>query len=273
MKSTPRSVLLSLCLLACASSRPSSPPARAADVAPGPSSTAASAPAVAASQPDPALDAVVDRNLMAILGQGTALPDHIGPDAAREVYAHLDQNPTRYLARLDARFAALAPSAADTSLFYDVLLWRLRDRDPAGTARLAMRARSRLQTLSAQTAPADDAGYRSRLARRLRGVRIILSGVDVEAGPRWRRVDADAVCVTAAPDGRAVYFVTRSCTCGEPLSCRATVSASRVDIDLRLNPEAPGVCTDCYPGYAACTAPTLPPDAPSQFAPCADDAQ
>lgn len=275
MRTAPLLSFLTATLSACASRRSPAQTSNASDVtARAPAVTAP--PSSAADAADPASpddDARVDANLLAMLGQGTALADHIGPERARAVYGDLDQRPSRYLARLEALLRDRAPSSADTSLFYEVVLWRLRAREPERTAHVAFQVMRRLRTLEAQTPPADDAGFRIRLARRIRGVGMVRDGVDVTPGADWRRVEADQVCVTAAPDNRAVFLVTRGCTCGEPLACRATVNGTRVDIELRLNQNAPGVCTDCYPGYAACSVPTLPAGVPNPFASCADEFQ
>ena len=68
-------------------------------------------------------------------------------------------------------------------------------------------------------------------------------------------------CVDTAPDGTLAFVLTRECTCGEPLACRAEVRDGALRVDVRFDPESPSVCSDCYPTSTGCTAPTLPSDA------------
>lgn len=86
---------------------------------------------------------------------------------------------------------------------------------------------------------------------------VAADGVDVAPGPAWTVVPASALsaCVTTAPDGTRRVRVTRACACGETLSCVLTAGFAGVRVEVRVDPDSRGVCTECYAVSTACTLP------------------
>ncbi len=216
---------------------------------------------------DPA-SATADQNLLAMVSQGEALPDHVGPDAARAIFADLDREPARYLDRFECRFVSQSPGPGYDSLLLAVPLWRLRKHDRDRVELLASRVVYRYEELSRTPPdPSLDPSFAQRVAQRVATMSFIRDGLDVATGPRWVKVPTAGftACTTASPDGTAAIHVTRACTCGETLSCRATTAASgALELAVHYDPDSPARCTDCYPTSTSCTLPspsprTLPP--------------
>ena len=201
-----------------------------------------------------------------MVSHGEALPDHVGPDPAREIFADLDRDPATYLERFECRFLAPTPQPGFESLLLAVPLWRSREHDGDRVHRLASRAVLRYEELARTPPdPAADPYFAQRLADRVSTMAFIRDGLDIPAGPRWRPVTDASICLTAAPDGTAAIHVTRGCSCGETLSCTASVGArGRLDVAVRYDPDSPAMCTDCYPTSTSCT---LPPAAPAAALP------
>lgn len=216
-----------------------------------------------ASDPSRSTDPVVDANLDALVSQGTSLVDHVGPDAARAMLDDLDRRPGAYLDRLEARYVTPAPAPGYDSLLLTVPLWRLRRHDDARVRQIAARLAERDLALAQRPATADDPYRPQRLAERAATMALLRDGVDVVAGPRWTIVPASALRVTraSAPDGADLLRVTRACACGEPLACRASVVEGVLRVEVRVDPDTAGICTECYAVSTACTLPAGAPAA------------
>ncbi|MBK7193568.1 MAG: hypothetical protein IPH80_13885 [Myxococcales bacterium] len=252
-----RALMLTMsCLVACGGATPgaSRPPADA--VARPTDAPGAAPPGADRCAPD----ATADRGLDALVGQGRALVDHVGPAAAAAIDADLAARPAVYLARIACRYVDPDPTPALASLFVELPLWKLGAHAPDQARALAARLSDRLDEL--RRAPADpaDPGFAARIAERAGALALIVGGVDVTPGPGWTAVAAAdvAACVTATLDGATVVRVTRACSCGETLGCRATATAGRLDLAVAFDPRSPAMCTDCYPTSTACTVPALP---------------
>lgn len=253
---SPRSVVFAVlfALFGCATRRPAAPSPMHVPSAPATASAATTtAPAAPA---DPLVEAYLD----AMVSQGAALVDHVGPEAAAAIHEDLARRPARYLDRFEARYLSQPVGEDGASLFLADPLWLLLHVDEARTRRLAARAVRRYSELAARGGRVDDPGFAARVADRTRAMQRVRDGVDVTAGPRWQVVPPSATraCVDAAPDGTPLLVVARDCTCGEPLACRAEVRDGALRVDVRFDPESPSVCTDCYPTSTGCTVPTLP---------------
>lgn len=210
-----------------------------------------------ASAPARPADPRVDAGLDALVSQGRVLPDHVGPEAARAIFDDLDRRPGAYLDRIEARFVTPAPGPGYDSLLMAVPLWRLRRHDDARVRRIADRIVAHYRALERGPARADDPAFPRRLADRRSAMELLRDGVDVVAGPRWQVVPASEldVSVAGAPDATDLLRVTRACTCGQPLSCRASVVDGALHLDVRADPDSRGVCTECYAVSTACTLP------------------
>lgn len=208
-------------------------------------------------------DPVVDANLDALVSRGTSLADHVGPDAARAIFDDLYRRPDAYLDRLEARYVAPPPASGYDSLLLAVPLWRLRRHDDARVRHIAARLADRDRALAQLPATADDPYRPQRLSERAATMELLRGGVDVVAGPRWTIVPASALHVTvaSAPDGTDLLRVTRGCACGEPLACRAAVVDGVLRVEVRVDPDTAGVCTECYAVSTACTLPARAPAA------------
>jgi hypothetical protein len=229
--------------------------------APAPASGSASAwvsPAAAAACAAGA-NATIDADLRAEVGQGTALPDHVGPAAAARIDAELARDPATTLDRYTCLFLDAAPEPADASGFLALPLWRLRAAAPDRVRQLARRVVDRYDALVYRAPDPADPGFAERLADRRRAMTVLAGGLDVAAGPRWKALEAGAVtaCVTSTPDGGAVIAVTQECSCGQTIACAATPGAGGLALDVRFDPDSPAECTDCYPTTTACTLPRL----------------
>jgi len=228
-------------------------PATTTTAAPGTAAPAAAAPAGAGCPDDD-----VNRNLMAMVSHGEALPDHVGPDAARAIFADLDRQPAAYLDRFECRYVTPSPTPGYDSLLLAVPLWRLHKHDAARVAQLASRVNFRYEELSRTPPdPAVDPHFAQRIRERTATMSFLRDGLDVPPGPRWRTVTGFASCLTASPDGHTTAIrVTRECSCGETLSCTATVGArGNVELAVKYDPDSPAMCTDCYPTSTSCTVP------------------
>ncbi len=207
---------------------------------------------------------------MAMASQGTALPAHVGPDAAREIFADLDRQPAAYLDRFECWYVSRTPAPGYESMLLAVPLWRLHRHDAARVARLAARVVLRYEELSRTPPdPAVDPHFASRVRDRVAAMSFLRDGLDVPAGPRWRPVTGFASCLTTSPDGvLAAIRVTRDCSCGETLSCTASAGAGgALVLSVAYDPDAPAICTDCYPTSTSCTLPAGLP-ASALPAPC-----
>jgi hypothetical protein len=235
---------------------------------PAPSNGSATASAVTVEPAPPRADGdcpddPVHRNLLAMVSHGEALPDHVGPDAARQIFADVDRQPAAYLDRFECRFVTPTPAAGYDSLLLAVPLWRLRKHDAARVALLASRVVFRYEE-HARTPPdpAHDPYFAQRIRERIATMSFLRDGLDVPAGPTWRTVTDASACTTSTPDGRQTAIrVTRACSCGETLSCSATLGAGgKLDIVTQFDPDSPAMCTDCYATHTSCSVPagTLP---------------
>jgi hypothetical protein len=234
---TRRSIPLLALLAACSSARP-------------PDARHAPPPAI-----DHTTDATIDANLDALLSHGEALSDHVGPDAARAIDEDLARRPAIYLAALERRYLAqpLGPGAA--SLHYATALWRLRRPDDARARHIASRFFLRYQELRR-----GFEGTPNPYGDGMRRLALIRDGVDVATDARWRTAPTEGVsaCTASAPSGAALLVAARGCTCGESFACSVALRDGALHVALRVDPDAMGVCTDCYPTATACTLPTLP---------------
>ncbi|MBL8623328.1 MAG: hypothetical protein JNK64_18595 [Myxococcales bacterium] len=258
---TTRALLVVSCLVVGCGGAPPATSRPPADAVARPSDAPAAAPPAGADRCAP--DPTADRGLDALVGQGRALADHVGPAAAAAIDADLAARPAVYLARIACRYVDPDPTPALASLFVELPLWKLRAHAPEPARALAARLGHRLEELGRAPADPADPGFAARLAARVDAVALIVGGVDVAPGPGWTAVAAAdvAACVTATPDGATVVRVTRSCSCGETLGCRATATAAGLDLAVAYDPRSPAICTDCYPTTTACTLPALPPRA------------
>ena len=228
------------------------------DAAAGPVASAWVSPAAAASCAAGAT-ATIDDDLRALVAQGLALGDHVGPDAAARIDAELARDPGRTLDRYTCLFLDAAPDAADVTGFLALPLWRLRAAAPVRVRELARRVVDRYDALVYRAPDPADPGFAARLADRRLAMTVLAGGLDVAAGPRWHALEAGAVtaCVASGPDGVAVIEVTQTCSCGQTIACAATASAGGLALTVRYDPDAPAECTDCYGITTACTLPPL----------------
>jgi hypothetical protein len=260
MRRTPAVVLLVLAA-GCGTTSTTPPPAPAGSATAPPAAAPAPAPAPGATCPDDPASATADATLTAIVSQGEALAAHVGPEVAREMFADLERDPKRYLDRFECRYLAPTPQHGFDSLLLSVPLWHLRRLEPARVKRLAIRAVYRYEELSRTPPdPARDPYFAQRVRERIAAMSFIRDGLDVSVGPRWIAVPASAFesCITAAPDGTLAVRVTRTCSCGETLACRATAGRSGLDVAVFYDPDSPAMCTDCYGTSTSCTLPALP---------------
>lgn len=222
--------------------------------------TAPATPRASTPPPAPA-DALVDANLGAVVSQGNALPEHIGPDAARAVFDDFARRPTVYLDRFEARYVTAAPNPSYPSLLLAPALWRLRRHDGARVRRIALQVIDHYRALSRRPPRADDPGYPERIARRTAELAALVEGVDVAPGPGWPVVPGSelATCLTTAVDGAQLLRVTRACTCGQTLSCVARAASGSLQVEVRVDPDSQGVCTECYARSTNCIVPELAP--------------
>jgi hypothetical protein len=234
-------------------------PAAAPTSAPATGSGSSSANAAAPGCPADPAAARADQNLRAMVSHGSALPDHVGPDVAREMFADLDRDAARYLARFECAFVSPAPAAGFESLLLATTLWHLRKHDGARVQQLAARVVFRYEELARTPPdPAADPYFAQRVRERIATMSFIRDGLDVAAGPRWIGVPAAGYqsCTTATPDGHAAIRVTRECSCGEALSCAATPDArGALALVVKYDPDSPAMCSDCYATHTACTVP------------------
>jgi hypothetical protein len=231
-----------------------SPPATGAKPVQG-SASASAAGSAAACAADPAIDDA----LRAEVGQGTALPDHVGPDAAARMDTALARDPAHTLDRYACLFLTAPPGPADASAFLALPLWRLRAAAPDRVRQLARRVVDRYDSLVYRAPDPADPDFAARLAEHRRAMEVLVGGLDVAAGPRWKALEAGGVtaCVTSTPDGGAVIAVTQTCSCGQTIACAATAGAGGLALAVHYDPDSPAECTDCYPTTTACTLPTL----------------
>lgn len=238
---------------------PAPSPARrtAAAATAGSGSAAEAAPTGAATATAGCPNDAVNGNLLAMVSQGEALPDHVGPDAAREMFADLDRQPAAYLDRFECRFVTPTPAHGYDSLLLAVPLWRLHKHDAARVTQLATRVVFRYDELSRTPPdPARDPYFAQRIRERIATMTFIRDGLDVPTTATWRPVTAFTSCLTAAPDGTTAIRVARECSCGETLSCNATVGVrGNLELVVKYDPDSPARCTDCYPTSTACTVP------------------
>jgi hypothetical protein len=256
MPRTPAAFLI-VVAAACGTTSTTPPP-------PAPATGSATAAAPAPTCPDDPASANADANLSAMVSHGEALPDHVGPDVAREMFADLERDPARYLDRFECRYLAPTPQHGFDSLLLSVPLWHLNKLDRARVQQLATRAVYRYEELSRTPPPdpAQDPYFAQRIRERISTMAFIRDGLDVPAGPRWIAVPADGFeqCLTASPDGTTAIRVTRTCSCGETLSCTASLGArGALTVSVKYDPDSPAMCTDCYATSTSCAVPAATP--------------
>jgi hypothetical protein len=244
--STGRWALVIGCGPAAAGAAP--PTARPATAGPP---TASAAPA-AVDRPSP--EQIADDLRATSRGFG-GLDDHIGPDAVRAIVSRLRAHPAAYLDVLRATYVD-GPLSVDRHAALDLaaVLGELYSRAPARASDTARALSDRYR----RALPGSAADVRRALERHIQALEVIEGGIDVPPARRATRQVPDEICPRTAPGrvDRPALMVRRECTCGETLSCRASVSNQTIRVEVLA---ASGACRDCTEAFTTCTLPDLAP--------------
>jgi hypothetical protein len=257
-----RTVVVSLSLLVLGCARPVTQPSAAPR-----QPTAAATPAQEANHgtPLPAPDAAacasaartapgdpsVDQALRTIVG-GNYAADHIGPEAFEAIEDHVRREPDAFL---DAWARAALDPASHIDLYWVNVLDRTAAARPERTRELAACLLARFDAALAHP-PADrDPSWEQRVESHRMSVYLAWRARPDDAS--WRITMPSRACTTTA-EGATTLTVEVSCTCGEPVSCEIGATPDHLDVLVSIDPRAPAMCDDCYPGTGACTLPTAP---------------
>ena len=160
----------------------------------------------------------------------------------------LDRFERRYVSTTDA--LAASELALELPRFLEGLYPMRTDR----VRTLARRLHDGRYSIASAGAVLDD----PRFPRRVFELGLIAGGFDVPMTDTWRQVASRWICRGASAGGLEVLQVTRDCSCGEPLACRARFSGAAIELEVRFDPKAPLACDDCFAVASACKLPELP---------------
>lgn len=87
---------------------------------------------------------------------------------------------------------------------------------------------------------------------------VLAGGIDRPLPTTTEAITPDRVCVSAVPGGHGLT-AERTCTCGDQLACKLTLTADTLELIVRRTATSVFQCDDCTAAWTTCTLPRLTP--------------